>query len=196
MYVSMNDLQRWFRNFETKDFRGQPFYDLMHQKMKFQHDKTNDLFGLYEGDFNGVALGVGLGYQTTNTADVEDVFNALVPGAPPVSEGVSMDIIGVSVDAGFSNGLSLGVNHSVLNIDGDEGKHTALGVGYEMNALAIGLNWGQFTADGDVISSGFGLAAAYDLGGGLAAQFGYGHSNFDVLDVTANTFSLGLAMSF
>lgn len=150
----------------------------------------------YEGDFNGVALGVGLGYQTTNTADVEDVFNALVPGAPPVSEGVSMDIIGVSVDAGFSNGLSLGVNHSVLNIDGDEGKHTALGVGYEMNALAIGLNWGQFTADGDVISSGFGLAAAYDLGGGLAAQFGYGHSNFDVLDVTANTFSLGLAMSF
>ncbi|MEO1435374.1 MAG: serine hydrolase domain-containing protein [Bacteroidota bacterium] len=53
VYLSMNDLQRWFRNFETKDFRGQEFYDLMHQKMKFRHDKTNDLFGLYEGDFNG-----------------------------------------------------------------------------------------------------------------------------------------------
>ncbi|MEM6725327.1 MAG: serine hydrolase domain-containing protein [Bacteroidota bacterium] len=56
VYASMDDLQRWFRNFETMDFGGQEFYDLMHQKMKFDHEKTNDLFGLYEGDFNGQTI--------------------------------------------------------------------------------------------------------------------------------------------
>lgn len=128
----------------------------------------------YEGDFNGVALGVGLGYQA-----VED-FSA----------------VGISVDAGLSNGLSMAVNYTSVDFDGTDGTHVGLGVGYEMNALAIGVNWGQYTFDGDTTNSGFGLAAAYDLGGGLSAQLGYGHSNFETIDVKANTWSLGLAMSF
>lgn len=128
----------------------------------------------YEGDFNGVALGVGLGYQA-----VED-FSA----------------VGVSIDAGLSNGLSMAAQYTSVDFDGIDGTHVGLGVGYEMNALAIGVNWGQYTLDGDNTNSGFGLAAAYDLGGGLTAQLGYGHSTFDVIDVEANSWSLGLAMSF
>ncbi|MEM0992251.1 MAG: serine hydrolase domain-containing protein [Bacteroidota bacterium] len=53
VYTTMNDLKKWIANFETKAFGGQQFYDLLHQTMKFEHDKTNDAFGLVFGDFNG-----------------------------------------------------------------------------------------------------------------------------------------------
>lgn len=133
----------------------------------------------YSGDLGGVTLGVGLGYQT------QDDFG---------------DVVGLSVDAGFSNGVTVGFNYSVLNLDdsvlgGAEVKHGAIGLGYEMNALAIGVNYGQYSVDGDEVQSGFGLAASYDLGGGLSAQAGYGNSSFDGSDDT-NSFSIGLAMSF
>lgn len=128
----------------------------------------------YSGDLSGVALGVGLGYQA-----VED-----------------MSIVGLSVDAGFANGITAGINYTHGDDDGTEFTHGGIGIGYEMNALAIGVNYGHFTDDGDEIDSGFGLAAAYDLGGGLAAQLGYGHSTDHVADIDSSTWSLGLAMSF
>ncbi|MEL7160580.1 MAG: serine hydrolase, partial [Bacteroidota bacterium] len=53
VYTTLSDLKKWLVNFQTKSFGGQAFYDLMHQTMKFQHDKTNDAFGLALGDFNG-----------------------------------------------------------------------------------------------------------------------------------------------
>ncbi len=53
VYTSMNDLKKWIANFQTKQLGGQVFYDLMHQTMKFDHDKANDAFGLVFGDFNG-----------------------------------------------------------------------------------------------------------------------------------------------
>lgn len=53
IYTTMDDMRKWISNFETKEFGGQEFYDLMHMTMKFEHDKTNDAFGLYFGDFNG-----------------------------------------------------------------------------------------------------------------------------------------------
>ncbi|MEM9884246.1 MAG: serine hydrolase domain-containing protein [Bacteroidota bacterium] len=53
VYTTMNDLKKWVSNFKTKAFGNQEFYDLMHQTMKFEHDKTNDAFGLVFGDFNG-----------------------------------------------------------------------------------------------------------------------------------------------
>lgn len=53
IYTTMNDLKQWITNFQTKAFGGQEFYDLMHKTMKFDHDKSNDSFGLVAGDFNG-----------------------------------------------------------------------------------------------------------------------------------------------
>lgn len=53
IYTTMNDLKKWITNFQTKAFGGQEFYDLMHKTMKFDHDKSNDSFGLVAGDFNG-----------------------------------------------------------------------------------------------------------------------------------------------
>ena len=66
----------------------------------------------------------------------------------------------------------------------------------------MGLNYGKFNdyqgIDGRE-ASGYGLAVSYDLGGGLAAQLGYSHSNIDgggLGDVDFDSYSLGLSMSF
>ncbi len=53
VYTSLSDLKKWFDNFESRSFGGDAFYELMHQTMKFEHDKQNDAFGLVHGDFNG-----------------------------------------------------------------------------------------------------------------------------------------------
>lgn len=49
----------------------------------------------------------------------------------------------------------------------------AFGVGYSFDAITVHANNGKF----DSGASGYGLAAAYDLGGGLSVHFGFGHSD-------------------
>ena len=46
IYTTMEDFKKWIANFHSKKLGGQEFYDLMHKTMKFEHDKTNDAFGL------------------------------------------------------------------------------------------------------------------------------------------------------
>lgn len=142
----------------------------------------------YSGEFSGVSVGFGLGHQAGDTA-----------------AGNDQKLTGVSVDATLANGLKMGVNHTRMEINNVEGSHSAIGLGYEMNALAVGVNYGVFADDdGDATASGFGIAASYDLGGGLSAKAGYGHSTVNDLAVSAtntkdlnrDSFSLGLAMSF
>lgn len=132
----------------------------------------------YSGDFNGVAITAGLGYQ-----DVAGDASGT----------------GIGITAGFANGFSAGITASKYDLVGGDVDHIGIGLGYEMNALAIGFNWGQFTDEDDDSISGYGLAVAYDLGGGLSAKLGYGNSMTDIdgLDVDdVDTFSAGLAMSF
>ena len=50
---TIDDLLKWSKNMITKEFGGQQFYDLMHKSMQFNHDRDNQAFGLYFGDFNG-----------------------------------------------------------------------------------------------------------------------------------------------
>ena len=49
VFTSMDDFKKWIDNFQSKKFGGQAFYELMHQTMKFDHDKSNDAFGLVHG---------------------------------------------------------------------------------------------------------------------------------------------------
>lgn len=136
----------------------------------------------YSADLAGLTLGVGLGYQTQS--DFADVW-------------------GISVDTTFANGISAAINYSKIDLADDQSDltgvddvtHMGIGFGYTMNALSIGVNYGQYKVDGDEAQSGVGLAVAYDMGGGLVAQMGYGSSNFEDADDT-DSFSLGLAMSF
>lgn len=144
--------------------------------------EQDPIYGLgvrYSGDLGGLTLGVGLGYQTQ-----EDIA----------------DLVGISLDTKFANGLSAAINFTQADIEGqaDEATHMAIGVGYSMNALSIGINYGEYddwSVGGKGDSSGFGFAATYDLGGGLAAHAGYGSSD-DGNDNETDTFSLGLSMSF
>lgn len=133
----------------------------------------------YVADLGGTAIGVGLGYQTQ-----ED----------------TADVLGVSLDAKFANGFRAAINYSERDWDAaglETTEHWAIGVGYTMNALSVGVNYGEYDnvagVDGSE-ASGFGLAATYDLGGGLAAHAGYGSS--DVNGNDSDSYSLGLSMSF
>lgn len=51
--TTIDDLLKWSANMTSKSFGGQEFYDLMHKTIKFKHDRDNQAFGLYIGDFNG-----------------------------------------------------------------------------------------------------------------------------------------------
>jgi len=50
---TVDDLLKWSENMLSKKFGGEPFYNLMHKTIKFNHDRDNQAFGLYLGDFNG-----------------------------------------------------------------------------------------------------------------------------------------------
>ena len=131
----------------------------------------------YSADLAGLALGVGLGYQTQS--NVADAW-------------------GISLDTTLSSGVVAALNYSEVDYAaGATQSHWGLGLGYSMNALSIGVNYGEYSDKGGVVGddrSGFGLAVAYDLGGGLTAQMGYGSS--DNNGASSDSWSLGLAMSF
>ncbi len=155
----------------------------------------------YSGDFNGIAITAGLGYQTGENMAFAPMATLNGAGFAIVSDA---EIIGVGVTAGFANGFSAGLNYSSTDYDLDgleNTTHMGLGLGYEANALAVGFNYGAYEnfagiEDHDV--SGYGLAVAYDLGGGLSAKAGYGSSTVELGDdeVQYDSFSLGLGMSF
>lgn len=50
---TVTDLQKWERNFFTRELGGNTFYELMHQTLHFQHDRDNQAFGLYFGEYQG-----------------------------------------------------------------------------------------------------------------------------------------------
>ncbi len=147
----------------------------------------------YSGDLGGTTLGVGLGYQTRDA-----------------SANGTDELIGLSVSASMPSGFSVAVNYSQqsdTNGTVDDVTHTGIGFGYTMNALAIGLNYGEYENYAKIAgvyspnasSNGFGLAATYDLGGGLAVKAGFGSGEYtNATSVTTDwdSFSIGLAMSF
>lgn len=138
----------------------------------------------YSADLGGTVLNAGLGYQQVDLG---------------ADDGDSEEIIGVSLGADFAMGLSAGLTY----VDGDvlgqeDSSHIGVGIGYTTGALTLHANYGQFDFDeADIQPSGFGLSAAYDLGGGAVLHAGYGSSDFDVDDVDdVDTYSFGLGLSF
>lgn len=51
--TTMDDLLKWSANMTSQQFGGAVFYDLMHKTIKFNHDRDNQAFGLYIGNYNG-----------------------------------------------------------------------------------------------------------------------------------------------
>jgi outer membrane protein OmpU len=141
----------------------------------------------YDGMFAGGSFGVGIGYQFTNDGD------------QTAGTSTEVTVIGISADVSLDNGLSAAVNYSELDSDvaGLDYTHWGLGASYTFDAITVHANYGTYD-NGAVIGpdeSGYGLAAAYDFGGGLSAHLGYGYSDVDGAD-DENSWSFGLAMSF
>ncbi|SCM69550.1 porin [Donghicola eburneus] len=91
----------------------------------------------------------------------------------------------------------------ITNVDGAVDAVAArynIAMVYTMDALSLGANYGEIHTDGASTDKGFGLAANYDLGGGLVLQAGYGEQTVDLVGVSGddpiNMYSLGLSMSF
>ncbi|MBN7785396.1 porin [Ponticoccus gilvus] len=136
----------------------------------------------YNADLAGLNLALGLGYIQVDEA----------------AAGYDSEL-GVSVATTFDNGLQAVLNYSKMSDDSsgglDDGNHWGVGVAYTMNALTLAANYGEYDFDGGD-SSGYGLVANYDFGGGLVGQFGYGAGEFSGPATYEDTWSLGLSMSF
>jgi outer membrane protein OmpU len=153
-------------------------------------DPVWGLGATYDGMFAGGSFGVGIGYQTVNDTD------------PLAADNQGVDVFGISADVSLDNGLSVGVGYSMIDgtgTDSDEdGQHIGIGASYAFDAITVHANWGQYDWDDAATTAdatGYGLAAAYDFGGGLSAHLGYGYSDVDGED-DENSWSFGLAMSF
>lgn len=48
---TVGDLLKWEKNFFTKEFGGEGFYDLMHRTIRFNYERDNQAFGLYFGTY-------------------------------------------------------------------------------------------------------------------------------------------------
>ncbi|SHF60325.1 outer membrane protein OmpU [Litoreibacter ascidiaceicola] len=135
----------------------------------------------YALDLSGTTVNFGIGHQRAADA----------AGVTPDAKAT-----GVSVSATFANGLSAGVTYTDMsNLPVD--KHYSIGLGYTTGAFSVHANYGKF--DGVAAGAeakGFGLAAAYDLGGGAVVHFGYGSGKSSTAAPTAKSMSLGLGLSF
>lgn len=156
-------------------------------------DESDDvLFGLgfrYGFDFGGGSAGIGLGYQTIEDANL-------------AAGDQGTDVLGLSLSVQLDSGFSAAFNYSDIDGTGTlaarDGEHMAIGASYTFDAITVHVNYGEYdwaVGSGVADSDGYGLAASYDLGGGLTAHLGYGRSSIDGLP-SYSDFSLGLAMSF
>lgn len=170
----------------------------------------------YNFEFGGGNVDLGIGYQSAGDG------GSGIPFGPSGGTAVGVDVdadfgtegagqtnvLGFSATANLDSGFAVGIQYSSWsfeNID-DNATHIGLGAGYSFDAFSVHANYGQFKLD-DVTATGFGLAAAYDLGGGASVHFGYNNSSSDDFDFggdadgdadewNASSYSLGLSFSF
>ncbi|EPX77805.1 porin [Litoreibacter arenae] len=138
----------------------------------------------YSMNVSGTTVNFGLGHQ--KAAD---------------NVGVADDIkaTGVSVDATFANGLSAGIQYADWSSVGATGpdSNMGIGLGYTTGAISMHVNYGEVELNNGTKNDGFGIAAAYDLGGGAVVHFGYGQGETAAAPgVKQKSASLGLGLSF
>lgn len=174
--------------------------------VSFEVDDENDrddgyAIGFRYGfDFGGGSVDLGAGYQFIEVAaDVGevDVAGATVADAALLGgELVEVDIYGFSAAVDLDLGLSVGIAYTEFSNDVADVDHFGIGAGYTFDAFTISANYGQFDVSGAGDIEGYGVAAAYDLGGGASIHFGYGNSDIDGEPEDTETYSFGVAMSF
>ncbi|MGG7646189.1 porin [Rhodovulum sp. YNF3179] len=147
--------------------------------------------GMAIGAKYSMALGMGsldlaAGYQQTDGFS----FAGLNGNA-----GDEATVAGISAVLATDAGLTVGVEYTDWDFNGQDATHVGVGAGYTMDAITLHANWGQYDLDGLGEITGYGLAAAYDLGGGAALHLAYGDSE-DLAGNDSDSWSFGLSMSF
>lgn len=177
-----------------------------------------ELDGMLDGqvaryDYSIAGFGLSLSAETDDTGVDRSTWGF----------GVTYSIAGYDLGAGYQGGedseqwgLSVGTNVAGFDLVANyvEGRANTIGAVdpvtasygfgavYTMDALSVGLMYGESHTDADGVlgmtTSGVGLAANYDLGGGLVLKAGYGEGASETVgfDSVTNMYSLGLAMSF
>ncbi len=178
----------------------------------------------YGVDLGGADLDLGVGYQSAVVASTAagappvgalsvagvNLYALMLPGDQGFLDAnpgyqVDVDAVGVSAVVSTGNGFTAGVAYTEFDASYSFGSGDAsqisVGFGYSMDAFTVSANWGQFDGSFNVLAnnytidqSGFGVSAAYDMGGGASILAGYGSS--DIAGVNSDSFSLGVAMSF
>ncbi|ABD53330.1 hypothetical protein Jann_0413 [Jannaschia sp. CCS1] len=157
----------------------------------------------YNLSFGGGSATFGAGVQFIDAVN----YN---PGNTNAFTGQDLDgeylIYGVSASVSLDNGLAVGIAYTDYQseeaVADDEYTHIGFGAGYTFDAITVSANYGMWEIDADGAApdeeiTGYGLAAAYDFGGGLSAHLGYNMTETDAPAGADNsTWSLGLAMSF
>ena len=139
----------------------------------------------YTVDLGGTSIALGLGHQE---------------GASLTDGATTAEATGVSATATLASGLSVGVVYADWDdnngaADGGADSNMGIGIGYSTGAFSVHANYGEVEFDDGTDADGFGIAAAYDLGGGAVVHFGYGDGE-TAAGVEKDTFSLGLGLSF
>jgi outer membrane protein OmpU len=114
--------------------------------------------------------------------------------AAGVEKGAT-DKTGVTVKADLAEGFVASAGYTKLDSGIAEATHLAAGIGYEMGALSTHANFGRYSADGAEDTTGFGISAAYDLGGGAAAKLAYAVSD-DGVNPKTDKMSVGVGFKF
>lgn len=152
----------------------------------------------YSTELSGADLALALGYQeadVTNFATVLDYFGSTYFGT---TTGVKVTALALGATVTLDSGFTGGFTYTDFSIDGTDADitHTGIGLGYAMDAFSVHMNYGIFDVDG-IELTGWGLAGAYDLGGGASVLAGYGSSDLgDIGGDTVDTWSIGLSMAF
>ncbi len=150
------------------------------------------------------------------TDDELDVLESLFGFRPQSNEsdqltvalGDGASVWGLSAGYEMDNGFSFGASYSDWDTDSlKDGMHWGIGAGYTFDAFTIAANYGEHKfdyegGDAQLKAEGYGIAAGYDLGGGLSVLAGYGYSEAKIsafgerVSTDFDTYSFGLSMSF
>lgn len=177
----------------------------------------------YAYEFAGGSADFGIGYQSSDNGAVE--FEQGSAGALPSPfdqdfflGGGEADVWAIGAVVTLDNGFDAGFTYSDFDFSEADNRvtHWSIGLGYTFDAFSIHANYGQYDGE-DQMLAGYGISAGYDLGGGAAFLFGWGHTdangtfrgNFDFDgdgdsgldqiefdDLTLDTYSLGLSFAF
>ncbi len=170
-------------------------------------DELNDIYEEAQDNGDNATIALLEAISDVDDDNTDDTYNLKFDLGDDTS--VWALSAGYVIDSGMLEGLQFGGVYSDWEGDDfDDGYYWGLGIGYAWEAFSIHANYGEnkfeFNGPGDIKLRGAGLAAGYDLGGGLSVLGGYGWSKFKIdgthTDADGNedtsTWSLGLSMAF